>query len=172
MVEKYNTAARMQGLSEQQMQAIQGDLSVPLEKTPETMRRSDLYRFDVAVISMALHHVENPQEMVARLVERLRDGGSLLIIDWATEPNQEPDIVHHQHSHHAHHHADGGENQQQMQGVRQTMSSSSFGKDEMIAILKNAGCSEADFVLHPEVSKLPAKFGGEKRLFFARGKKH
>lgn len=163
MVEAYNDGARMQGLPEQQMHAVQGDLMVPPEKIPKALKREDLYGFDVIVMSMALHHVEDPQLMTMNLVERLRDGGSILIIDWAPAAGKEQE-THHHHEH-------GGGHQQEMHSVKHTMSRAGFDEEEMVKILKQAGCSEADYVFHPELSKLPSQFGGEKQLFFARGKK-
>lgn len=163
MVEAYNDGARMQGLHEQQMHAVHGDLMVPPEKIPEAFKREDLYGFDVIVMSMALHHVEEPKLMTTSLVERLRDGGSILIIDWAPSASKAKE-THHHHEH-------GGGHQQEVHSVKQTMSRSGFDEEEMVKILKQAGCSKADYVFHPELSKLPSKFGGEKQLFFARGKK-
>jgi 2-polyprenyl-3-methyl-5-hydroxy-6-metoxy-1,4-benzoquinol methylase len=163
MVEAYNDGARIQGLPKQQMHAVQGDLMVPPEKIPEELKREDLYGFDVIVMSMALHHVEDPQLMTTRLVERLRDGGSILIIDWALSASEEQE-THHHHEHGRGHH-------QEVHSAKHTMSRSGFDKEEMIKVLKQAGCHEADYVFHPELSKLPSEFGGEKQLFFARGKK-
>lgn len=172
MVEKYNAAARQQGLSEQQMLAVQGDLLATPENTSKAIQTPDFYGFDVIVTSMSLHHFEDPQQMATKLVERLKDGGSILIIDWVTEANQNPNKVVHNHDHHhSHSNSSNQEETEQLQAVRRIMSRLSFDENEMISILKQAGCTEADFVLHPEVSKLPDKFGGEKRLFFARGKK-
>ncbi|KFY32268.1 hypothetical protein V493_00358 [Pseudogymnoascus sp. VKM F-4281 (FW-2241)] len=173
MVKKYNDAARMQSLSEQQMHAVQGDLLVPPGKAPEALKTEDLYDFDVIVMSMALHHVEDPQQMTTRLVERLRDGGSILIIDWAPGPSGGQDMLHQNHhqTHSTYQHEHDGGHQQDMQGAKQTVSRSGFDKKEMDKILKDAGCSEVDYVFHPQLSKLPSEFGGEKQLFFARGKK-
>lgn len=167
MVEKYNEAARKQGLSEQQMQAVRGDLLVPEAEIPQALKEADFYDFNVIVISMALHHVEDPQLMTVKLVERLKDGGSLLVIDWApaskapevhghNDEKDEPDEVGYQ---------------QDLQGAMQTMKRSGFDEEEMKKFFEDAGCTESEYVLHPELSKLPARFGGAKQLFFARGKK-
>ena len=151
------------------MHAVQGDLVAPLDEGNEDLKREDFYNFDVIVISMALHHVEDPQKMISKLVERLRDGGSLLVIDWSPSPGGDSHLHHHQHIHQ--HHQDHDDVQRQMKAVMQTMIRTSFGEDEMIAMLKDAGCSPVDYVLDPDISKLPAQFGGERRLFFAKGKK-
>lgn len=67
MVEKYNHATRKQGLSEQQMHAVRGDLVGPEDEIPKALKEADFYDFDVIVMSMALHHVEDPQLMMMKL---------------------------------------------------------------------------------------------------------
>jgi SAM-dependent methyltransferase len=167
MVEKYNEAARKQGLSEQQMLAVRGDLLGPEAEIPKALKEADFYDFDVIVMSMALHHVEDPKLMTAKLVERLKDGGSLLIIDW-DRSSKAPEA-------HSHDNEKNGPDevgyQQDLQGAQQTMKRSGFDEEEMKKIFECAGCNESEYVLHPELSKLPARFGGAKQLFFARGKK-
>ena len=172
MVENFNKAARLQGLSEQQMYAVQGDLGSPTAtNTHSELQGEDFYGFHVIVISMGLHHIENPQELLKRLVERLRDGGAIIIIDWVLgigEPKQEPasgdahDVTHHHGGHgsrHGHHSA------------AHTVARVGFSENEMQKMLGEAGCSAVDYVLHPERSKVPPEIGGEKQLFFARGRK-
>ena len=172
MVENFNKAARLQGLSEQEMYAVQGDLgSSTATNTHPELQGEDFYGFHVIVISMALHHIENPQELLKRLVERLRDGGAIIIIDWVSgigELNQESaskdahDVTHDQGGHgsrHGHHSA------------AHTVAHVGFNENEMQKMLGEAGCSEVDYVLHPERSKVPPEIGGEKQLFFARGRK-
>ena len=59
-----------------------------------------------------------------------------------------------------------------MEEAVKTMIRTSFVEGVMVRILKEAGFGGGfDHVLNPEISKPPAQFGGEKRLFFARGKK-
>ena len=169
MVEKYNQAARLEGLSKQQMYAIQGDLSSPAAH-PE-LQGEDFFAFHVIVMSMALHHIENPQELLTRLVERLRDGGAVIIIDWASndaKPSQQPagkgsHNVTHDHGDHSNQHGD--------HPASHTVAHAGFSEDQMQKMLSEAGCSEVDYVLHPEMSRVPPEFGGPKHLFFARGKK-
>lgn len=40
------------------------------------------FGFDIAVMSMALHHVSDPVEMLRRLGQRLKNGRTLVIVDW------------------------------------------------------------------------------------------
>lgn len=172
MVESFNKAARLQGLSEKQMQAIQGDLGSPTAaSTHPELQSEEFYGFHVIVISMALHHIENPQELLKKLVERLRDGGAIVVIDWVPgigELKQEPasadahDVTHDQGGHssrHGHHSA------------AHTVAHVGFNENEMQKMLGEAGCSEVDYILHPKLSKVPPGIGDKKQLFFARGKK-
>ena len=47
---------------------------------------------------MALHHIEDPIQMLVQLKKRLKSGGTLILVEWLNAPL---------HSHHAHH--GGGE---------------------------------------------------------------
>jgi len=160
MVASFNETARTLGLSEK-MHAVQGNIL----ETSAALGGEKWHNFDVIVMSMALHHVSDPQAMTAKLVERLRDGGSVLIIDWATESSQKSkdEVVAPR--------VESKDIQKELEAVQQTMIRANFGKEEMLDILREAGCNEAKFALNPEISVLPGKFGGEKRLFFAVGRK-
>ena len=168
MVEKYNEAARTLGRSKQQMYAVRGDLlSLTAELTDPGLQGEEGFGFQVIVMSMALHHIETPQEILTRLVERLRDGGAVVIIDGVLEHEklgQPPaaDVTHDPTSpfdenwHHP---------------VQHAVAHAGFTKDQLHGMLSEAGCNEVDFVLHPEPSKVPPAIGGQKQSFFARGRK-
>ena len=174
MVEKYNQAARLQGLSKQQMYAVQGDLQLPTVKvTHPDLHAEDFFGFHVIILSMGLHHIENPQLMLTRLVERLSDGGAVIVIDWVLEhetSGQQPakggghDVTHDQGGHSNKH----GRHQL----AHHTVSHAGFNEDQMHQMLREAGCSEVDYVLHPEPSRIPLELGEWKQLFFARGGKN
>lgn len=172
MVESYNKAARLQGLSKQEMYATQGDLGSPTSpSTHPELHSENFHGFHVIAISMALHHIENPQELLKRLVERLRDGGAIIVIDWVPgigEPKQEPasedaSTVTHDQSGHGSGHG--------THRAAHTVAHVGFDKNEMRKLLGEAGCSEVDYVLHPQLSKVPPEIGDKKQLFFARGRK-
>ncbi|KAF4625387.1 hypothetical protein G7Y89_g12780 [Cudoniella acicularis] len=162
MVEKFNEAAYIQGLDKEQMHAFRGDLMVPIENTAENLKTDDLYNFDIIVISMALHHVEEPQGMILKLVERLRDGGAILIIDWAPTTKDGNKLSQN---------GNDDNHPQDFHSVLHTRSRLGFGKEEMEEMLQLAGCSKTDYAFHPDLSTLPSEFGGDKQLFFARGTK-
>ncbi|KAJ2904376.1 hypothetical protein MKZ38_008161 [Zalerion maritima] len=81
MVEQFNSSTLEAGLSADQMSAIQGDLLAE-PRSPDLSADPSLFNFDLAVMSMALHHVRDTDLMLSRLVERLSPGGVLLIVDW------------------------------------------------------------------------------------------
>ncbi|KAF7562091.1 hypothetical protein G7046_g2026 [Stylonectria norvegica] len=82
MVKQYNEMAAKDGLSAEKMRAIPGDLVHP-ETTPSPEFNSlEFFGFDVIVMCMALHHVEDYTLMIKKLSERLSAGGVLVIIDW------------------------------------------------------------------------------------------
>lgn len=167
MVAKFNENARKQGLTEEQMHAVQGDLLATTDDAYGALKGAEFYNVDLIVMSMALHHVEDPQMMIVKLVERLRAGGVLVVIDWMagsvdhTQPatRREQDTNGHQ---------DQGYKQP---SAEHTMSRQGFTREELDSMLKHAGCSHAAYVLHEEMSELPAKIGGQRQLFFARGQK-
>lgn len=59
------------------MLGIQGDLYSPTEE----MSSAEWSNFDLAITSMALHHVRNPVDMLRRLKARLRPGGTLVVVE-------------------------------------------------------------------------------------------
>lgn len=81
-VERYNDEAGRLfadgGETRRRMFAVHGDLYHP---SPE-MTGPEWEGFDLAVISMALHHVKDPVDMLRRLKERLRPGGTLVVVEF------------------------------------------------------------------------------------------
>jgi len=78
MVEEYNRRASAAGLSH--FHAVLGDLT-SAEGVAEDLMDKDLFNFDIAGIGMGFHHFEHLQLSIDRLVERLRPGGVLFIVD-------------------------------------------------------------------------------------------
>ena len=60
------------------MFAIQDDLS---SLSPKLMQ-PEWFDFDIVIISMALHHVPAPIDLLSQLRKRLTSGGTLLIVEW------------------------------------------------------------------------------------------
>lgn len=164
MVEQYNKFARSLGVPESEIFAIQGDLVAPLtEASHPSLSSSDFFQFDLIVVSMALHHIDDPKVLLERLVERLNKGGVVIIIDWtldqksrqAQRPSGEDHSIQKITPHSAAH----------------TVSYEGFSSEQMDTMLRCAGCREVDYLVLDQPTKVPAEIGGQKQLFFARGQK-
>ncbi len=182
MVGKYNAAALEQGLSENQMHAIHGDLMSP--KVNPALLGPETSEFDLVTICMALHHLEDPADAAKKLVARLKKGGTFLVIDWATGAGQDQEELkraqqggelddngsteQHHHHHHEHQRGHGHDHGVQRYPAAHTVTRDSFPKEEIEEIFKDAGCEQVDFVLHPKKWSVPMARGGEMQLFFAR----
>jgi len=152
MVDEYNQAARRQGLSGEQMNAVRGDL---LATAIGTLDQPDLFGFHVTVICMALHHVVEPAELVRRLTERLEPGGVLLVVD-GVAPSES-----------------GFEMPPEVQELAsaKTIASYGFTRQEMLDMFAGAGLVEAEVRWHPAPTDLPPQMGGKGQLFYARAKR-
>ena len=160
-VERYNEeAGKLFGEGHDRMHAVQGDLDNP----SSSLDQADWSNFDVAVISMALHHVPHPVKMLSQLRERLRTGGCLVVVEWYEEGDA-PDA---------------------------TSGSDNLDRDDMIVVnggekiwagftprglsvlLEQAGFTSAD-VKKPDISfSIPESVGGpmsgkNKKLVFVKG---
>ena len=173
MVDKFNARAREAGVPEVQTRAVRGDLLAPAQGSLESQK---LYGFDLAIMSMALHHVDNPEAMVAKLVERLKPGGTVVIIDWipSEKASSRSNFSHgHEHSHgqriDSGHSSGGGSGQHPNS---HTISFDGFTKEHMDGMFTKAECSETDYVLAASPSEVPPDPSGQKQLFFAKGTKH
>ncbi|KAL9620831.1 MAG: hypothetical protein Q9204_008173, partial [Flavoplaca sp. TL-2023a] len=84
MVNSFNLrAAAFDMPKRKRMFAVQGDLLNPdSKKAGGFLKEKEWFGFDAAVMSMALHHVEEPRAAVRILVERLKVGGPVVLIDW------------------------------------------------------------------------------------------
>ena len=156
----YNSEAREAGMTEAQIRAVRGDLLAPIEGQFES---EEFYNFDLAVMSMALHHVEDPKIMIAKLVERLRPGGLVVIIDWipsgrASSESRGNHAVDKKHGHGEH-------------ASSHTIAFDGFSQEEMHSFFREAECSNNDYVLAASPSEVPRDPTGKKQLFFAKGTK-
>ena len=149
MVEKYNETAQSRGLYPDRMRAVQGNLL----EDPETLNGPEFWDMHLIVMSMALHHVDDPGEMVQKLTKRLRPGGCLVIVDWIT-PDEETarslDLFN--------------------VAARHTVTRLGFKEEEMKSMFTEAGLVDYSYLLHPEKSQLPEEMGGSHQMFWVRGK--
>jgi SAM-dependent methyltransferase len=82
------------------MFAVVGDLAVPSEPNPSSLSGPEFNNFDLAVVGGGFHHFEDPELAAARLVERLRPGGVLLIWDFLPHGDDYIHDAHHTVAHH------------------------------------------------------------------------
>ena len=106
---------------------------------------------------MAIHHVRHPEDLLAKLVDRLKPGGVVVAIDWALleAGNTAQDQTSTNNPHPGAH----------------TVVHSGFTKAQMDRMMQQAGCDEWEYIMPPEKTIVPPEIGGEKQLFFAKGRK-
>ncbi|KAK2482607.1 hypothetical protein H9L39_04399 [Fusarium oxysporum f. sp. albedinis] len=151
MVEQYNKMALKAGYTSIKMRAVQGDLIDPeLTPSPET-NAPGFFDFDVVVMCMALHHIEDPDNMILQLSKRLRPGGILLIIDWVA--------------------SSAGSSAQTGNRTLGAISRMGFQENEVKSSFDKAGLEDWAWKLTSAPSQVPREIGGEQQLFLARGKK-
>ncbi|KAL9598027.1 MAG: hypothetical protein Q9219_004783 [cf. Caloplaca sp. 3 TL-2023] len=196
MVKAYNDHAREANIPEEKMFAVRGDIlaspsdndkeaAAPPPPPPAFMERGnkEWSDFDVVVMSMTLHHVGDPAAAVAKLVERLRPGGSLVIVDWGlgreeagpgSGDGERSNEDRKQEGGHHHHHQD---DHNPVPSSKDTITRAGFGQEEMEQMFRNAGCVEEDgegggveVVEFRERTRLGDGEGAVmQRLFVARG---
>jgi SAM-dependent methyltransferase len=155
MVEQYNQMALKTGYTPTKMRAIQGDLIDP-ELTPSPdINTPAFFDFDVVVMCMALHHIEDPDNMILQLSKRLRPGGILLIVDWLANSASSS--------------AQTGNRTLGMPSG--AMSRMGFQENEVKSAYDKAGLEDWSWKLTSAPSQVPREIGGEQQLFLARGKK-
>lgn len=121
--------------------AVVGDLLT--ETPPEHLSELKYLDFDIAAIGLGFHHFENLQLCLTRLIERLKPGGTLLILDLLTHEPEEAykTIV-------AHH---------------------GFSEGQMKQLFGDAGLTDVDVVvMEKEVMMHGTK---PRKVFMARGRK-
>ncbi|KAF4463077.1 hypothetical protein FALBO_10111 [Fusarium albosuccineum] len=153
MVEQYNMLAEKAEFTPKKMRAVQGDLMNP-EATPSPeMNTPEFNNFDLIVMCMALHHVEDYPGMIQKLSEKLGPDGVLLIVDWV-------DI------------SESGcpEAPEARELSNHTMSSRmGFTELEVKTAFEKAGLEGWSWKWCSERSKVPEEIGGEQQMSLARG---
>jgi SAM-dependent methyltransferase len=185
MVDEYNRLAKEAGYDENRMHAAQGDVMVSSGPEFEAIKGDEYRRFAFVAMSMALHHVADPASLLKKLVdERLKSGGTLIIIDLAPSNNPAGNHGHH----HAHSHGDGdghGSNHGHSHGhnhahsnASHTIAHDSFSEDVAGKLFEGAGLSKESFgyFLNPQGFHTPEEFskakgGLDRKYFIARATK-
>jgi SAM-dependent methyltransferase len=197
MIEEFNKVAKDSGYSTEQMHGTRGDL---LDPEDTTLSGQEFHNFDLAMISMALHHLVDPEAAIKKLTERVTKGGAVVVIDWyppmdgsedgvmsggpghGTNPEHTHDHGHdHEHgrSHghdlghtHGHsHQTDDGQRQHDLIAAsKHTVAHKGFAKEKMVELFQAAGCVDIEYSPFKERSKFGSD-GSTKQLFIARGRK-
>lgn len=126
MVAEYNKWARDNGFGAQQMIAYQHDLLAESQSREQPPPADSLSNFDVAIVSMALHHVSDPGQLMKKLASCLRPGGVCVVLDRvasSSRPELELDLP-----------AEQAE-------VLKTINKHGFDEDEMRQLYQDAGLS-------------------------------
>ena len=156
MASRYNKIAREKGFSENQMIAVQGDLTS--DNTPEPFNSEEYFNFDLIVISMALHHLKDAQNAVNKLVERLKPGtGVLVVIDWEIKKDA--------------HGKDNSDWVKKEHAAQHTVAHAGFEEGQFKEMMIKAGCNEASYLSFAERTAIPMAKDGYMQLFSGKGKK-
>ena len=153
-VERFNSEATQRlGPHHERMFAIQGDLTNP----HEGLDAPEWFGFDVAIISMALHHVRNPIDLLTRLRQRVKRGGVLVVVDFLRQSASTTG------------HEGQKYNAEDMSKLADGMKiwpgfSVSDIRDDMSA----AGCVDFELREYPEVVNVPGEMHVCNRMFIAR----
>ncbi|RYP71515.1 hypothetical protein DL771_004770 [Monosporascus sp. 5C6A] len=176
MVAAYNARARNQGLAPDEMHAVVGNLADPDQ--PDVLPGPEFRDFDVAAVGGGFHHFADPELAAARLVERLRPGGVLLIWDFKPHGN-------------GHGHGEGcgggkgGEDEGDGDGdggfmgpARHTIAHHGFTEERIRAIYEKAGAGTnfrlaelGSGFLFGNVHDMEDKEKARRNVFLARGEK-
>lgn len=142
MVDLYNAEAQKAGLTPERMHAAEGDL---VHGSSDAVFQD---RYDLVVMSLALHHVDDPEDVISKLAACLRPGGVLVILDWVKEAK-----------------FDG------LATFKHITSTSGFEEEEVQEWYEAAGLEGYKWKLFGEESEMPAEMGGPRRGFLTRGQK-
>ncbi|KAK7972730.1 methyltransferase domain-containing protein [Apiospora saccharicola] len=185
MVGVYNATAQNQGLSEEEMHAVVGDVTVPDDPSPAALAGARFFDFDLAALGLGFHHFADPPLAARRLVERLRPGGVLLILDFVThepivknEPREEEGQEENSGHGHGHGHRHGGHGQgddKASHNAAHTVTHHGFSESQMKGIFEAAGAGRGFAFLELGSGVVfthgSGKDGSKRRVFLARGEK-
>ncbi|KAF4995186.1 hypothetical protein FGRMN_5324 [Fusarium graminum] len=155
MAEQYNNMALKAGYPPAKMRAMQGDLIDPESTPSDELDTPAFFNFDLVAMCMALHHIEDHEDMILQLSKRLRPGGILLIVDWVSQ----------------------AENSNLQSGIG-AMSISNrnskrmgFEEEDIKTGYEKAGLEDISWKWASAPSQVPREVGGKQQLFLARGMK-
>ncbi|KAK7916983.1 methyltransferase domain-containing protein [Apiospora marii] len=176
MVDVYNATAQNQGLAEDEMHAVVGDVTVPDDPSPAALAAPRFFGFDLAALGLGFHHFADPPLAARRLVERLRPGGVLLILDFVThEPIVKLGDEENKGHGHGRGHGHGHDGDKAFHNAAHTVTHHGFSESQMKGIFEAAGAGRG-FAFQEMGSGVvfthgSGKDGSKRRVFLARGEK-
>ncbi|KAK9311382.1 S-adenosyl-L-methionine-dependent methyltransferase [Lipomyces starkeyi] len=166
MVAKYNAHADALGSGVAKMSALLGNLTDRDNAPADQFADPRYFNFDLIVVGMALHHMDDPTYALTRLAERLKERGVLFVID-----NQSRHHPHDEDSGHSGY----DEDYHKLAGAdtMKTVRYEGFTKETVNQMFAAAGVGgnfdhallEEPIVIRPRGMKI------ELKLFFARGER-
>lgn len=156
MVSSYNDWASSAANQPGKAQAQVCDL---LPATEEQLADPSLQNFDIATISMALHHVADPALLLARLARCLRPGGVCVVLDMVPQGHHEQEV--------------DEVMREEGEKVRATIAKHGFSEGEMRTLLAGAGLGvEVEYVLVEKPFEFTMRGRkGTVQGFFAKGRR-
>ncbi|KAF4498565.1 hypothetical protein FAGAP_5268 [Fusarium agapanthi] len=152
MAEQYDMLAEASGFNPDKMRARHGDLMDPKASPSPELGTPEFNDFDLIVMCMALHLVQDYTDMIQQLSERLRPGGALLIIDLVVSSESGcPEVT------------------MAKESSNHTMSKMGFTEMEVKTAFEKAGLGGWSWRWCSERSQVLEEIGGEQQGFFARG---
>ena len=151
MIERYNDLAKESDIpSVRAAHALEANLLADGESS-EVISGPDWHEFDIASVGLALHHFPDPKEAIERLVQRLKVGGVLLIVDFLDE----------------------GDANWVSSDADRTIHKHGFSEEEMKVLMEGQGLGGFGWTLMPEavVIKMDEARPLDRKLFLARGEK-
>ena len=81
MIERYKQLTCSHAPSGLQVSCLEGNIFAE-QDMPSLLQEPALYDFDIVAVGFGFHHFDSPSLCIQRLAERLRPGGTVLIIDF------------------------------------------------------------------------------------------
>ena len=173
MLDKYRATASALGLEPDEMIGVRGDLLSPEpQPTDPPLPEEDLRHFDLAAISLALHHMEDPVDAAKKLAARLKPGGKLLVIDWT--PIDGSTAVQRDYQEQM---RKNGDEERLDKALRSHAAShtvskpNGFTKQDMTELFEQGGCKDIKWKLAEELSSVPIIENAKGQFYWASATK-
>ena len=136
--------------------ALVGNLIDPKQPSPTNLSSPDYFDFNLVVVGLGFHHFQNIPLATSRLVERLKPGGVLLILDFVTHAMDEASKL-------------KSDDPDRGSLPTHTVAHAGFSEEELKRCFEDAGLS--DFGLVRMDGEVLLKGKEKRRPFLARGVK-